>query len=54
MLLQVCQNEKGYYIGFTCNNCGPYDRVSTYAQSKKLAEAYLEIIPMPTQSCRED
>jgi len=28
--LKVCHSAAGFYLGYFCPNCGPYDRVSGY------------------------
>lgn len=33
MVLKVCQSNAGYYVGFWCNNCGPYERTSGYFEN---------------------
>jgi len=35
--LSVLRSNAGYYIGFSCNECGPYSRESGYY--KKATEA---------------
>lgn len=40
--LQVCNSGGGYYIGYWCNECGPYSRESQYFTVKEVAEAALK------------
>lgn len=41
MELSVCQSAAGFYLGFWCNTCGPYDRVSDYFGTREEADAAL-------------
>lgn len=41
--LQICQSMAGYYVGYICPNCGPYDRVSGYFKTREQAEAELKL-----------
>ena len=41
MEIGVYKSAAGYYIGYWCNNCGPYDRVSGYYPTKEAAEKEL-------------
>jgi hypothetical protein len=41
MELEVCRSAAGYYVGFVCNNCGPYDRLSGYFKTWEEAEECL-------------
>ena len=36
--LKVCKSQAGYYIGYWCDNCGPYERISGYYQSHETAQ----------------
>tara|TARA_R100001086_G_scaffold142583_1_gene74953 strand:- start:492 stop:704 length:213 start_codon:yes stop_codon:yes gene_type:complete len=40
---QVCRSAAGFYIGYYCPDCGPYDRVSTYFPTEEVAERALQI-----------
>lgn len=37
MTLGVYMSAAGYYIGYFCNKCGPYNRISGYYPSRELA-----------------
>jgi len=39
--LKVCQSYAGYYLGYWCNECGPYSRASGYFQTSQQAEEAL-------------
>lgn len=39
--LKVLTSPAGYYIGYFCPNCGPYERLSDYFQTTALAEVVL-------------
>lgn len=41
MKLKVCQSAAGYYVGYCCNNCGPYERTSGYFETWVEAEQEL-------------
>lgn len=30
MYLEILRSNAGYYLGFSCKNCGPYSRESGY------------------------
>lgn len=38
---RVCKSNAGYYIGYQCDNCGPYERLSIYYSSFELASLAL-------------
>lgn len=38
MPLQVLRSNAGYYIGYSCKNCGPYSRESGYYRNREDAE----------------
>jgi hypothetical protein len=39
--LGVCRSAAGFYIGYFCNACGPYDRVSGYYDMEEGAASVL-------------
>lgn len=41
MARSVCQSAAGYYIGFWCDNCGPFSRETGYYASREDAETAL-------------
>ena len=41
LVIDVQKSAAGYYIGFWCENCGPYSRESNYFRSYDEAEAAL-------------
>jgi hypothetical protein len=43
---QVCRSAAGFYIGYFCPECGPYDRVKTippYFETEKVAQHILNL-----------
>jgi len=36
--LEVCRSAAGFYVGYFCPDCGPYDRLSGYFDTKESAE----------------
>lgn len=50
MKLAVCQSNAGFYLGFWCNHCGPWDRVSDYYGTREDAEEALKKIEPPLVS----
>lgn len=40
--LQVCHSAAGYYLGYYCNQCGPYSRETDYFVTSKEANTELE------------
>ena len=38
----VYRSNAGYYIGFWCNNCGPYSRESRYYKTEAEAQQRLD------------
>ena len=40
--IQVLRSGAGYYIGFFCNNCGPYSRESGYYKTPEEAQRALD------------
>jgi hypothetical protein len=46
--LQVLESAAGYYVGYSCPNCGPYDRISEYFQTTALADIVLSKMLMAT------
>lgn len=45
MNLSVLQSAAGYYLGFWCNDCGPYSRETEYYATKEEAEHDLKHAP---------
>lgn len=43
MVLEVLRSAAGYYIGFSCPNCGPHSRESSYFRSRVAATQALAI-----------
>ena len=41
LLEKVCLSAAGYYLGYWCPVCGPYDRVSMYYRDRESAEKAL-------------
>jgi len=42
----VCRSNAGFYIGYYCPECGPYDRVKTippYFETEKVAQHILNL-----------
>lgn len=39
---KVCQSAAGYYIGYSCPECGPWSRESVYYPTHELASDVLE------------
>lgn len=39
--LRVLKSAAGYYVGYFCPNCGPYDRISDYFHTSELANVVL-------------
>lgn len=39
--IKVCVSAAGFYIGFSCPNCGPYSRESGYFPSREEADQAL-------------
>jgi len=42
LTIGVLRSQAGYYIGFFCNNCGPYSRESGYYPTYQKAEQALK------------
>ena len=42
--LMVCSSAAGYYLGYFCDNCGPYSRESGYYRTRQEAENALAFI----------
>ena len=42
MDIGVYQSAAGFYIGFFCENCGPYSRESGYYPSREHAQSALD------------
>jgi hypothetical protein len=40
--LKVCESFAGYYLGYSCNNCGPWSRESDYFKTYEDAEEFLK------------
>ena len=40
LVFGVCKSAAGYYLGYWCSYCGPYDRVSGYFETADLAIEY--------------
>jgi len=38
----VCQSAAGYYIGYYCDNCGPWSRETDYFRTRAEAQAALD------------
>jgi hypothetical protein len=41
LTIDIQKSAAGYYIGFFCNECGPYSRESSYYRSYEEAEKAL-------------
>jgi hypothetical protein len=39
--LKVIKSAAGYYVGYICPKCGPYDRISLYFTERKEAMKWL-------------
>jgi uncharacterized Zn finger protein len=39
--IKVLKSHAGFYVGYFCPNCGPYDRQSDYYKTREDAEAVL-------------
>jgi hypothetical protein len=44
MELKVLMSAAGYYVGFECNQCGPYSRITGYFESKEDATEELDFL----------
>ncbi len=42
MHLEVLNSFCGFYVGYRCSNCGPYERVSNYFRTNASAQRELE------------
>ena len=42
LLIRVCRSNAGYYVGFFCDECGPYSRESGYYATSAAAQAALD------------
>ena len=42
MAIGIQRSNAGYYIGFWCDNCGPYSRESGYYKTREKAQTALE------------
>jgi len=40
--LKVLKSAAGYYIGYFCPNCGPYNRITGYYKTSEEAQKVLE------------
>ena len=40
LTLRVLQSPAGYYMGFFCPHCGPYDRLTDYFPTREAAEDF--------------
>ena len=43
LAVRVCQSAAGYYIGTSCDNCGPHSRFSGYTRKEEEAEQVLKV-----------
>jgi hypothetical protein len=41
LALEVLHSPAGYYIGYFCSKCGPYDRISGYYKVEQAADTAL-------------
>ncbi len=41
LTVRVLHSNAGHYIGYWCDNCGPYSRISEYYETKEIAESVL-------------
>ena len=48
--LRVCRSAAGYYAGYWCPWCGPYDRIGDYSRAQQEASEWVEFLrkPAPT------
>jgi len=37
LYLKVLKSNVGYYLGFSCPECGPYDRIGMYYETRSEA-----------------
>jgi hypothetical protein len=42
LLIRVCRSNAGYYVGFSCDECGPYSRESGYYPTSDAAQKALD------------
>lgn len=42
--VKVLHSNAGYYIGYWCPTCGPYDRISDYYETEEEADSMLLIM----------
>lgn len=42
--LQVLQSPAGYYLGYFCNNCGPYSRETNYMPDLETVKQELAMV----------
>ena len=42
LLLEVLKSAAGFYVGYFCPNCGPYERLTSYYNTKAEAEKLME------------
>ena len=42
LTMRVLESPAGFYLGFFCVNCGPYDRLTGYFATREEAERYEE------------
>jgi hypothetical protein len=42
LVIHVCRSNAGYYIGFFCDECGPYSRESGYYTTSNAAQVALD------------
>jgi len=42
MPLQVCRSSAGYYLGYYCDNCGPWTRETDYYSHENKAQKDLD------------
>jgi hypothetical protein len=40
--LEVLKSAAGYYVGYFCPNCGPFDRLTSYYDTRAEAEELKE------------
>lgn len=42
MLYRVLHSNAGYYLGYACDHCGPYSRLSGYFKKEDEAQKVLD------------
>jgi len=54
MELGVYHSHNGYYVGYWCKNCGPWDRASMYFSTRESAEKELEAMKRTATMLRRE